>query len=72
MHIEGIGQVASALNELGIYNDDIWLALDQQVKKRDSDSFHLEFVKMDNYDPTAFDYIGQKGGLMARAHEHQE
>ena len=28
MHLEGIGQCASALNNFGIYNEDVWLALD--------------------------------------------
>jgi len=70
MHLEGIGQCAKALDKLGIYDKKIWGALDAQICKRKDETFQLEYVKNENYDPTSFDYAGMKGGIMNRSMDH--
>jgi len=36
MHLEGIGQCARSLEQMGIYTPEIWAALDSQVLKKDT------------------------------------
>lgn len=69
LHLEGIGHAAYALDSLGIYDKELWAALGTQIAKKDT--FQLEYVKPENYDPTKFDYVGKKGGLANRtSNEH--
>ena len=80
MHLEGISHAAYALNGIKQREDETkqidesvtkaWLALQNQLTSRKIDSFQLEFVKNENYDPTQFDYVGSKAGLANRYDEY--
>jgi len=68
LHIEGIAHASFALKQSGNTSSLLWDKLHAQILKKDT--FAIELVKNENYDPTKFELAGKKGGLMNRATEH--
>jgi len=64
MHVEGLGHSIYALDKLGYYEDtELWTSLLNQIEKRKTENFLVEYLKNANGDPRSFDYIGKKGGF---------
>lgn len=68
MHLEGLAHTAHALAKQGIFEGDVWEAIHHQVNSKPT--FQIDFVKNENYDPTKFEYVGEKGGFGSRSVEH--
>ena len=68
IHLEGISHAAYALNAEGIHDNELWKALQDQLLKRET--FLIEHVSPDNWDPTSFDFSGLKAGFASRGVQH--
>lgn len=67
LHLEGLAHVAYALNEAGIRQGPVWDKIHEQILKKDT--FQLIMVKNMNFTPSDFEYVGKKGGKLARTNE---